>query len=172
MPTYVADPQPVEITSLIERRRRLGQDVFDEIWDGVLHMNPAPHGRHTNVQQQLSELFGPLARQAGLLPRVGVFNLGESNNYRVPDGGLHRPGPDELYYATAALVLEIVSPGDETNDKLPFYAAHQVDEVLIVDPQGRTVEWLGLTDAGYQPLAESGLINLGPDELASRIDWP
>jgi hypothetical protein len=29
-------------------------------------------------------------------------------------------------------VIEIVSPGDESWDKLPFYAAHEVDEALIV----------------------------------------
>jgi Uma2 family endonuclease len=44
---------------------------------------------------------------------------------------------------TAALV-EILSPADETPAKLPFYAAHQVDELLIVDPQSRTVSWCAL----------------------------
>jgi hypothetical protein len=42
MPTLVRDPQPVEFEALLERRRRLGQDLYDEVWNGVLHMNPAP----------------------------------------------------------------------------------------------------------------------------------
>jgi Uma2 family endonuclease len=172
MPTLVRDPQPAEFEALLERRRRLAQDVLDEVWDGVLHMNPAPHGRHANIQQQLAVLLDPVARQAGLLPRVGIFNLGEPENYRVPDGALMRLGPDELYYATAALVIEIVSPDDETYAKLPFYAAHKVDELLIVDPQERTVRWLELTGERYEPSQRSGLIDLGPDELAQRIDWP
>ena len=36
---------------------------------------------------------------------------------------------------TAELVVEIVLPGDGTWDKLSFYAAHDVGELLIVDPQ-------------------------------------
>ncbi|MDQ6776198.1 MAG: Uma2 family endonuclease [Actinomycetota bacterium] len=87
------------------------------------------------------ELLRPPARARGLTP-LGEFNLGELENYRVPDGGLHRPGPDELYNPTAALVIEIVSSNDETWDKLRFYAAHQVDEPLIVDPTvARSTGW-------------------------------
>jgi hypothetical protein len=59
-------------------------------------MNPAPHGRHANVRQQLAVLLDPPARDTGLLPRIGIFNLGEAGDYRVPDGGLLPPGPDEL----------------------------------------------------------------------------
>jgi Uma2 family endonuclease len=81
-------------------------------------------------------------------------------------------GEDQLYYPTAALVLEIISPGDETCAKLPFYAAHEVDEVLIVDPQERRDRWLGLIAHEYQPIEASRLIELGPDALDARIDWP
>jgi Uma2 family endonuclease len=52
--------------------------------------------------------------------------------------------PRGTWFATAALTVEIVSPGDETLDKLPLYAAHQVDELLIVDPDKRTVDWLAV----------------------------
>jgi Uma2 family endonuclease len=172
MPTLVRDPQPAEFEALLERRRRLGQDLLDEVWDGVLHMNPAPHRRHTNIQQQLAEMLGPLARSAGLVCQIGIFNLGESNNYRVPDGGLFRPGPDELYSSTAALVVEILSPGDETWDKLPFYAMHEVDELLIVDPEERSVHWLALSEGEYRPVQGSALIELSAAELAEQIVWP
>jgi Uma2 family endonuclease len=171
MPTFVRDPQPVEVVELIERRRQLGQDLFDEVWEGVLHMNPAPHSQHARLEWQLAGILAPLASSAGLRA-LGQFNLGEEGDYRVPDGALIRPGPDAVYIPTAALVLEIVSPGDETHAKLPFYAAHQVDELLIVDPRERRVRWLGLTADGYEPIDKSRLIKLGPDELATRIDWP
>jgi hypothetical protein len=69
-------------------------------------------------------------------------------------------------------VLEIVSPGDKTWEKLGFYAAHEVDELLIVDKQECRVHWLQLTDGDYEPVQRSGLVALGPDELASQIDWP
>lgn len=172
MTVVVLDPQPIEISQLIERRRRLGQDLFDEVWAGVLHMHPAPHGRHAEVAQELAEILGPLARATGLVPRVSIFNLGDAGDYRVPDGGLIRSGDVQLYFPTAALVLEIVSPGDETWQKLDFYAAHAVDEVLIVDPASRSVDWLALRDSGYVAIAHSDLVELGPAELAARLSWP
>jgi len=172
MPTLVRDPQPVEFEQLLERRRMLGQDLLDEVWEGVYHMNPAPAGRHADIVQQIAELLGPPARGAGLLPMISIFNLGEPDNYRVPDGGLHRERADRVYYATTALVVEVVSPGDETWDKLDFYATHHVDELLIVDPAKRTVDCLSLSGGQYEPVERSGLIDCGPGELTERIDWP
>jgi Uma2 family endonuclease len=172
MATLVMDPQPAELEALIERRRKLGLDHRDEMWEGVLHMNPAPHGRHHRIGQQLAELLGPPATAAGLLPAIGIFNLGVPEDYRVPDGAIHRPGPDHMYYETAALVVEIASPADESWEKLAFYAAHNVDEVLIIDPAKTSVDWLGLHAGEYRPIEHSGLIDLGPSELADRLIWP
>lgn len=171
MPTLVRDPQPAEFEALLERRRRLGQDLFDEVWEGVLHMNPAPHSQHGRLEWQLAGILAPLAGRARLRA-LGQFNLGDEGDYRVPDGALVRPGPDAVYLPTAALVLEIVSPGDETWEKLDFYATHGVEELLIVDPQERTVSWLGLESRESKHLKQSRLIELGANELAARIDWP
>ena len=172
MPTLVRDPQPVEFEQLLERRRNLGQDLLDEVWEGVYHMNPAPAGRHARIVQQLAVLLDGPARAATLVPTLSIFNIGEPDNYLVPDGGLHRELADRVYYTTAALVVEVVSPGDKTWDKLDFYAAHNVDEVLIVDPAKRTVDWPSLSGGQYEPVQRSGLIDCGPDELTGRIDWP
>jgi Uma2 family endonuclease len=171
VPTLVRDPQPAEFEAMLERRRRLGQDLFDEVWEGVLHMNPAPSGRHGDLESQLHVLLAPLAKAAGLRMR-GQFNLGDEGDYRVPDGGLQQDGSDRVYYPTAALVIEIVSPGDESWEKLPFYAARGVGELLIVDPQQQAVSWLGLDAGQYQHLKRSRLVELGAAELAKRIDWP
>ncbi len=171
MATLVLDPQ--ELQALGERRRRSGLDRLDEVWEGVLHMVPAPSGEHADVTQQLAVLLDGPARAAGLFPTMGEFNLGISeDDFRVPDGGLHRSRPHGTWFPTAALVAEIVSPGDETWEKLPFYAAHTVDELLIVDPSKRTVCWLGLTEGEYRDIERSRLIDLGPAELAKLIDWP
>lgn len=172
MPTLVNEPLPVELIALLERRRALGQDRFDEVWDGVYHVNPVPHASHAYVAQQLAVMLDAPAREAGLVPILVGVNLGDSDNYRVPDGALFRTMPDAVFLPTAALVVEIVSPGDETWNKLDFYAARDVNEFLIVDKQERRVHWLGLTDGEYRPISESGLIEFGPDELAARLDWP
>ena len=68
--------------------------------------------------------------------------------------------------------MEIVSPGDESWQKLPFYAAQRVDELLIVDPRERAVHWLALRGGAYEPVVQSTLIDLSAAALAARIDWP
>jgi Uma2 family endonuclease len=173
MPTLVMDPAPAEIDALIEHRRRLDLDHYDEVWEGVLHMNPPPAAEHQYLVQQLYDLLGPLARRAGLVPLLQVFALGEGkDNYRAPDGGLHRTQPLGVWQRTAALVIEVVSPADKSWEKFDFYAAHNVDEVLIIDRSKQEVHWFGLQDGEYQPIERSGLIDLGPSELAEQIDWP
>jgi Uma2 family endonuclease len=172
MPTLVLDPQPQELATLIERRRRLDQDLFDEVWEGVLHMNPAPRGRHGAIETQLAVLLAPLARAAGLV-LTGQFDVGSSEeDYRVPDLGLHREFSDRVWYPTAAAVLEIVSPGDESYKKFDFYASHGVEEVVIVDPGERIVRWFALTGSEYRELERSAVLPHGPTELARQIDWP
>lgn len=136
-------------------------------------MNPAPSGWHLDIQQQLAELLAPLARAVGLFAGIGIFNLGDSaGDYRVPDGGIFSQRPLMTWHHTAALAIEIVSPGDESRGKLDFYAQHGVDELLIIDAGARSVEWLGLDVSAYRPIERSGLIDFGPAELAERLDWP
>jgi hypothetical protein len=173
MTTLVLGTPPPELRALLERRRRAGVDRLDEVWEGVLHMVPGPSIEHADLSQQLAELLGPRARAAGLRPTMGDFNLGLSeDDFRIPDGGLHRPGASGVWHATAAAVVEILSPGDESREKLPFYAAHDVDEVLLVDPDTRSITWLALRDGRYEAVQRSGLIDLGPAELAELLDWP
>jgi Uma2 family endonuclease len=171
--TLVLDPATAGLEPILERRKLSGLDRMDEIWEGVLHMVPAPSHAHGSIEAQLMEQLGPRGRKAGL-ELIGQSNLGEGeHNFRVPDCSLHRPGAHGVWHATAALVVEVVSPNDESWEKLPFYAEHSVEEVLIVDPQQRSVEWLGLVDGRrYEPIARSGLIELGADELAGALRWP
>lgn len=104
---------------------------------------------------------------------MSIFNLGEPDDYRAPDGRLLRERLNRVRAPTAALVIEMVSPDDDTWKKVPFYAKHGVDELLIVDLQKRKVDWLGLQpDGKYRPVERSGPIALGPAELAKHIDWP
>ncbi len=173
MRTLVLDPLSAGLGELLERRGRSGLARLDEVWGGVLHMIPAPSLAHARVAQQLAELLGPAARAAGLESAMHEFNLGGSEqDFRVPDGALHRPGATGTWLPTAAVVVEIVSPGDETWEKLPFYASHDVEEVLIVDPRERKVHWLELVNGSYREVRRSSLIELGPDELREQIDWP
>lgn len=172
MRTLLRDPLPAEVEVLLARRKRLGLDQKDEVWEEVLHVVPGPSHKHAAVAQQLAEILGPAARTAGL-QATHEFNLGNSGaDFRVPDGGLHRAGAADMWHPTAALVLEILSPDDDSWEKLPFYAAHEVDEILIVDPEKQRVHWLALEAGRYEPIEHSNLIDLGPLALTQQIDWP
>jgi hypothetical protein len=137
---------------------------------GVHRAGAAPLCKETAGAQRVPD--GAPAAAAGLVITL-EFNLGGSEeDFRVPDGGLHRPGVAEMWHPTAALVLEVLSPGDETWQKLPFYATHNIDELLIVDPAEYAVHWLALSDGEYRPIERSALIDLSAAELAERTAWP
>lgn len=171
MKTVVLGPRPAELDALIQRRRALGLDLFDEVWEGAYHMAPAPHPFHGFVDNALGVLLAPFADAAALVG-TGPFNIGSSDDYRVPDRGYHRELPRQVFVPTSAVVVEVVSPDDETYDKLDFYARHGVEELLIADPQLRRVRCWRLTAGAYTEVARSQLLGVDVDELTRRIDWP
>ena len=100
------------------------------------------------------------------------FNLGEPDDYRVPDGGYHRSLPSEVFVPTAAIVVEVLSPGDETWLKFDFYARHGVDEICIADPRAREIRWFRLAGDGYEEIDDSDLLGVSAADLVAAIDWP
>lgn len=172
MKTVVLGPRPAELEALIERRHELGLDLYDEVWEGSYHVVPAPHPAHGFVERRLAVLIDPAAVSRGLVG-TGPFNLGEPDDYRVPDGGYHRGLPDTAFVPTAAIVVEVVSPDDETFAKFDFFAARGVDELVIADPATRTVRLFSLgQDGRYVEVDGSGLLGVRASELTSAIDWP
>ena len=172
MPTLVLDPPPSAIERLLAERSRLDLDRRDEVWEGVLHVIPPPSHGHELLLARLIRLLGPHADMVGLELTGGVGIGVDEHDYRVPDLALHRPGAAAQWHPTAALVVEIVSPGDESWAKRPFYAAHAVDELLIVDPATRTVDWLALAGDEYRAAERSAVIDLSAGSLAEQISWP
>jgi Uma2 family endonuclease len=171
MRTLVLDPPPPQLEELLERRRRMGADRRDEVWAGVYHMVPSPNGAHSSIAHQLGVLLDAPARAASLHMTV-EFNMGVKDDFRIPDLGVHREPRSETWIPTAAIAVEILSPDDETWEKLPFYAEHDVDELLIVDPRTHAVSWLVLRDREYRSVDRSELIDVSAADLANRIEWP
>jgi len=165
------DPQPAWVERLLEERRRSGAGRRDEVWKGILHVIPPPSVEHERLGHQLHVLLDPSASSVDLVV-AGTVGIGTEDDYRVPDLALLRPGYAPQWNRTAALIVEIVSPRDDTWEKLPFYAAHQVDEAVIVDPQERKFHWFGLQAAGeYRSLERSRLLDVGSGELAAQLGW-
>lgn len=170
MRTVVLGEPAAELQDWLDRRRALGLDLFDEVWEGAYHVAPSPHRRHGDLDRQIVVLLHSAARAAGLWPS-GPANIGEPNDYRVPDGAYFRDRAFKTFEPTAAIVVEIVSPGDESRIKAPFYFWRGVDELLIVDLEARTVEWFTRGTAGFTPADRSALLGLTSAELHVAIDW-
>ncbi len=144
---------------LLEDRRRTGADQWDEMWDGVLHMAPLPTREH---QDFLSEIefwlrshwarpFGNRVHREINLAPVG----GWPKDYRGPDLVLLTPDRFHIdhntYFEGAPLVVvEIHSPGDESYEKLDFYAKLGVPEAWIIHRDSRKPEIYVLHDDEYR----------------------
>lgn len=128
--------------ALLEERRRTGADRWDEVWEGVLHMVPPPSEKHQRLNADLFIVLAPLARSRGLLPYIETGLFRSEHDYRVPDQMYAEPDQigERGVEGTAKLVVEITSPGDETYEKLDWYADTGVDTVLVVDPVTRVAE--------------------------------
>jgi Uma2 family endonuclease len=133
----------------LAHRRRLGLDRYDEMWEGVLHMTPAPDYEHQRIKAKLHTFLDNLLSRhpRGLIAlEVNVFNDASSEpDYRIPDlsflssrreslmgrDGIHG-GPDA--------VIEIRSPEDETYEKFPFFASLGVREVVVIHRDSKRPE--------------------------------
>lgn len=155
---------------LLAERRRRGLDRRDEVWEGVLHIVPPPHSEHQELNDELGVFFRLHWQRLGLgrtLPATGVkrpntpelpeLGAGVPRDYRTPDRSFLLPESyDKLQggwiVGAPDAVLEIRSPGDETLDKLPWYFALGVREVLLIDRDTRAVEALVRGAGGFEPV--------------------
>lgn len=169
--TVLLGERPAEVEDWLARRQALGLNLFDEVWEGEYHVAPAAHSRHGDIDQQLAELLGPAARAAGMRC-LGPVNIGQPLDYRLPDRSVvEADAGNDVFLPAAVVVVEIVSPDDETHSKFGFYFDHAVTEILVVDPGMRTVTWFGRADQGFLETAGSAVLH-GLDNLVSRLRWP
>jgi len=142
---------------LVDRRRK-GVDVFDEVWEGVLHLAfMAPPGLHQELGGELVGALHPIAEAKGLeftyanaLLRPG----GGLDDYRIPDLVFALPQHcREEGYEGAELIIEILCANDETYEKLPFYASLGVKEGLVIEPVSRQVELFLLRGGKLLPVS-------------------
>ncbi len=142
---FVFDKELLE--DWIRLRQDQGIDRYDEVWEGVYVVPPLPNLPH----QGMVSLYCCILHEVVRVPKIGrVFpgaNVSDrlenwEENYRCPDmvvvlnNGLAIDcrthfcgGPDFL--------MEIQSPGDETEEKIGFYSRLKVQELLIIHRDSR-----------------------------------
>ena len=142
--------------ALLDERRARGADRWDEMWEGELHMVPPPSEQHQAIGSALFVALTPLAAARGLVARyeTGLFRPGVDDDYKVPDQVYVRPElrSQRGIEGGASLVVEILSPNDETYQKLDWYARVGVNEVLVIDPETRGVELFANQDDRMVPV--------------------
>lgn len=145
--TIVVPPSAVP-AHLLEERSRRGLDRWDEMWEGLLHIVPVPTHRHQRFGSKLLSILDGPAEAKGLeaIHEAGLVDRFQTD-YRIPDLAVYRPERVvDDYMRGAEFVVEIVSPGDKSRDKLPWYAARGVREVLLVDRDTLAVDFFVVRD--------------------------
>lgn len=128
-------------------------------------MPPMPNRSHQELELDLGAwLQAYWARPRGnkVYPPINLALPGRwPADYRIPDLVLLTPDRfhidhNEYFDGAPTVVVEIRSPGDESYEKLPFYAQLQVPEVWIIDRDTRQPEIFRLLGDDYLPLAPAG----------------
>lgn len=160
------------LRELIEQRRAQGLDRFDEWWQGVYRIVTGPSPEHGRLVIRLGGLLDERATARGLAAAAPV-NIGvDKVDARVPDLAVYRPDTERTspaFLATAELVVEVLSPGEQPGQKLDFYAAHDVVEYLEVDLAGGDVRLLVRRDDAWVPADRSDVIDLTVAEVADLV---
>jgi Uma2 family endonuclease len=164
---------------LLAHRKLTGIDRWDEMWEGVLHMAPAPNREHQRILDELIAFLLPLLkrRRRGLLQSgINVFDEAcPKENYRIPDlsfvayghesiladDGTRGGGPDA--------VIEIRSPGDESYEKLPFFASLDVREVIVIDRDSKKPELFRRAGSSFVEVAADREGWLASETLRVRL---
>jgi len=168
---------------ILELRKRTGADRWDEMWEGVLHMPPMPSRRHQELEGALERwLWTHWAQPQGnrVYHQINVASAdGWPNDYRIPDLVLVTPDRfhidrDDYFEGPPTAVVEIRSPGDETEEKLPFYAKIGVPEVWVIDRDTRSPKVHLLRGAEYEIAAadEDGWVTSPATAVQLRAEPP
>ena len=160
-------------------RRRTGLDRWDEMWEGILHMPPAPNYEHQRIVDGLLVFLTSVFTQTGrgtLRSGINVFDDRRSTeNYRIPDLTFVAQGREFVIAADGIrggapdAVLEVRSPEDETYEKLPFFAALGVVEVIVIDRDAKQPSVFRLVGPQYVALQPDSGGWVASDTLGVRM---
>lgn len=163
---------------LIAERRAAGIDHHDEVWEGVYVVSPIANNEHQWLAFELAAIIQAVIRAAGMngrtFPGVNVSDQEADwrQNFRVPDVAVFLAGNpaqdrETHWFGGPDFAVEIVSPGDRSLEKVPFYAAVGVRELLIVDRAPWTLQLFRLDSRRVVSVEQSTIEQ--PGALASQV---
>jgi Uma2 family endonuclease len=139
---------------LIQERKRKGIDLYDEVWEGMYVMPSMPTNAHQLLVGDLDDICREVVRKpkrGQTYPGANVSDRrkGWDYNYRVPDLLVVLNNSRAVDCAThfcggPDFLIEIQSPGDDTEEKVPFYGKVGVRELLIIHRDKRALRLLRL----------------------------
>lgn len=126
-----------ELSGFLAERRARGLDTYDEWWEGVYRTVTGPTPEHDRLIMKLGSMLDPLV-EARDLHQAGPVNIGiDKKDCRVPDLGIYHPDTPRTspaFLASALLVVEVLSPSEQPQEKMPFFYRWGVEEYLEIDP--------------------------------------
>jgi Uma2 family endonuclease len=148
MTMLIKDPQFEE--SLIHERQVLGIDQHDEVWDGVYVMPPLASNDHQRVVGWFFYVLQASITIPGLGEALPGTNLAASaddwtHDFRVPDVAVFMLGSKAenhkaFWTGAADFLIEVTSPQEDAEEKIPFYSRVGVRELLVVDQEDNSLD--------------------------------
>lgn len=163
MATLITDPALEE--EIRARRAEWGADRFDEVWDGTCLITPPRNIEHADIQAGVATAIRFALGFSS--PAKAFFSVTVSDrlddweeNYRRPDVAVVLPGSIAKDCGAYCLggpdfIVEIVSPDDQSREKITFYERVGVREMLIIDRDPWRLELYRLQDGRLELVGQS-----------------
>lgn len=160
------------------QRKSRGIDQHDEVWEGLYVMSPIADIEHQAIVKTLVLAFyhGIERNSLGqVLPGANVSDRTAkwTKNYRTPDvvvvlKGSAAQNHEKFWTGPVDFLVEVVSRGDRSKRKLPFYTKIGVRELLVVDRRpwrltlyrhdGENLVPVGTSDVGFAEAIQSDVL--------------
>ena len=137
---------------IIQERKRRGTDLYDEVWEGMYVMPSMPNGDHQKLVDDLGDVLSEVVKRGGLGEKYPGLNISDrrknwKQNYRIPDivvvlNNSRAVNCGTHFFGGPEFLVEIESPGDDTEEKVPFYSKIGVRELLIIHRDKHTLRLL------------------------------
>jgi Uma2 family endonuclease len=174
MATMVLDPYVEE--QVLASRVGTDGDKYDEVWEGVYIVTPLPSNEHQRLVIKLCMILSAVVEVNELGDVFSGVNLSDRNegwdkNFREPDVAVFLRSGRAIdrgthWQGAADFLVEIISPGERTREKIPFYSSIGVVELLVIDRDPWSLELYRQENGQLTKVGQSTLAV--PDVLESQ----